>query len=142
MTVPNRLSIVTIGVADLDRSSAFYEALGWTRATSSADEIRWYDIGGVWLGVFGRDELAADAGVPAEGSGFAGITLAINVGSHEAVDTALETAVAAGGTLVLPARTTDFGGYGGYFADPDGHLWEVMDNPMFPVDEDGRVHIA
>jgi uncharacterized protein len=141
MTVPARLGIVTLAVADVARSCEFYEGLGWERASSSMAEIAWFGVGGTWLGLFGREDLAADAAVPAAGSGFEGFTLAVNVADHATVDAALATAVEAGGTLVKPAVTTDFGGYGGYFADPDGHLWEVMHNPGFPLDADGNVHI-
>ena len=141
MSVPARLGIVTLAVADVARSCAFYERLGWERASSSMAEIAWFGVGGTWLGLFGREDLAADAGVPAGGSGFEGFTLAVNVPDHAAVDEALATAVEAGGTLVKPAVTTDFGGYGGYFADLDGHLWEVMYNPGFPLDADGNVRI-
>jgi catechol 2,3-dioxygenase-like lactoylglutathione lyase family enzyme len=141
VSVPARLGIVTLAVADLARSCEFYERLGWERASSSQAEIAWFGIGGTWLGLFGREDLAADAGVPAGGSGFEGFTLAVNVPDRAAVDDGLATAVEAGGTLVKPAVTTDFGGYGGYFADPDGHLWEVMFNPGFPLDADGNVHI-
>jgi predicted lactoylglutathione lyase len=141
VTVPARLGIVTLAVADVARSCAFFEALGWERASSSMPEIAWFGVGGTWIGVFGREDLAADAGVPAAGSGFEGFTLAVNVADRETVDASLATAVAAGGTLVKAPVTTDFGGYGGYFADPDGHLWEVMYNPGFPLDADGNVHI-
>jgi catechol 2,3-dioxygenase-like lactoylglutathione lyase family enzyme len=141
VSVPARLGIVTLAVADLARSCEFYERLGWERASSSQAEIAWFGVGGTWLGLFGREDLAADAGVPAGGSGFEGFTLAVNVPDRAAVDDGLATAVEAGGTLVKPAVTTDFGGYGGYFADPDGHLWEVMFNPGFPLDADGNVHI-
>ena len=141
MTVPARLGIVTLAVADVDRSAGFFEALGWRRASSSMPEIVWFGVGGTWLGLFGREDLAADAGVPAAGSGFEGFTLAVNVADRDAVDLALATAVGAGGRLVKAAVTTDFGGYGGYFADLDGHLWEVMHNPGFPLDADGNVRI-
>jgi catechol 2,3-dioxygenase-like lactoylglutathione lyase family enzyme len=141
MTLPARLGIVTLGVADVARASAFFERLGWERASSSQPEIVWFRIGGTWLGLFGREDLAADADVPAQGQGFEGFTLAVNVADPAAVDAGLAAAVDAGGTLVKAPVTTDFGGYGGYFADPDGHLWEVMHNPGFPLDADGNVQI-
>jgi catechol 2,3-dioxygenase-like lactoylglutathione lyase family enzyme len=141
VTVPARLGIVTLAVADVARSCRFFEALGWERASSSMPEIAWFGVGGTWIGLFGREDLAADAGVPAAGSGFEGFTLAVNVPDREAVDAALATALEAGATLVKAAVTTDFGGYGGYFADPDGHLWEIMYNPGFPLDADGNVQI-
>lgn len=141
MTLPARLGIVTLAVADVARSVAFYERLGWEKRSSSIAEIAWFGVGGTYLGLFGREDLAADAAVPAAGSGFEGFTLAVNVPDRETVDAALASALEAGGTLVKAAVTTDFGGYGGYFADPDGHLWEVMYNPHFPLDPDGNVQI-
>jgi catechol 2,3-dioxygenase-like lactoylglutathione lyase family enzyme len=141
VTVPARLGIVTLGVADVERSCRFFEALGWERASSSMPEIAWFGVGGTWIGLFGREDLAADAGVPAAGSGFEGFTLAVNVPDPETVDAALATALEAGATLVKAPVTTDFGGYGGYVADPDGHLWEIMYNPGFPLDADGNVQI-
>ena len=142
MTVPARLNIVTIGVAELARSVAFYERLGWQRSTSSIDNvISWFRIGDAYLGIFGWQDLADDANLvsPSRGT-FGGITLAINVNSVDEVDAALDAAVAAGGTLLKPGTELPFG-YGGYFADPDGHPWEVCFNREFPVDGDGRITI-
>jgi predicted lactoylglutathione lyase len=142
MTVPARISIVTLGVADVARSIAFYEALGWPRASASMDEIAWFRTADAWLGIFGWDDLAADANLQgARRGGFGGITLAINVESADAVDEALAEAVAAGGALLKPGTDLPFG-YGGYFADPDGHAWEVCWNPSFPIGPDGRIEIA
>jgi uncharacterized protein len=135
MAVPARISIVTLGVADVARSVRFYEALGWQRASASMDEI-------AWLGIFGWDDLATDANLQgATRGGFGGMTLAINVESADAVDDALAEAVAAGGSLLKPGTDLPFG-YGGYFADPDGHAWEVCWNPSFPIGPDGRIEIA
>jgi len=141
MAIPARISIVTIGVADVGRSAAFYEALGWERAESSMTGIAWFRTADSWLGIFGWDDLAADANLaaPTRGS-FGGITLAINVETREAVDAALVDAVAAGGTILKPGTELPFG-YGGYFADPDGHPWEVCYNPGFPIGGDGRIRI-
>jgi predicted lactoylglutathione lyase len=141
MTSPARISIVTIGVADVARSVRFYEALGWERCSSSMDEIAWFRTADSYLGIFGWHDLAADANLlePTRGS-FGGITLAINIESAEAVDAALDEAVAAGGTLLKPGTELPFG-YGGYFADPDGHAWEVCYNPSFPIGPDGRITI-
>jgi catechol 2,3-dioxygenase-like lactoylglutathione lyase family enzyme len=140
--VPARLSIVTLGVADLARSIAFYETLGWERAASSMDEISWFHTGYTNIGLFPREELAADAGVPDEPpQGYAGFTLAINVETEDEVGAGLQAAVDAGRTLVKPATRADWGGLSGYFADPDGFLWEIAWNPSFPIDADGRVHI-
>jgi catechol 2,3-dioxygenase-like lactoylglutathione lyase family enzyme len=141
-TVPARLSIVTLGVADLPRAVAFYEALGWERASSSSDEIAWYRTADSWLGLFPRDELAADAALPAEPvAPFGGMTLAICVESEADVAPTLDAAVAARGRLLKPPTRADWGGLSGYFADPDGHPWEVAHNPFFPLDDRGRITI-
>ena len=142
MTVPARLSIVTIGVQDVGRSVRFYEALGWKQRNASIPgEIAWFGTADSYLGVFGWNELADDANVPGATRGtFGGVTLAINVESREAVDAALDEAIAAGGSLLKPGSEFDYG-YGGYFADPDGHAWEVIWNPGFPLGADGRITI-
>jgi predicted lactoylglutathione lyase len=141
MSIPARISIATLGVADVGRSAAFYEQLGWERCASSMDEIVWFRTADSYLGLFGWADLAEDANLtsPSRGS-FGGITLAINVENREAVDTALDEAIAAGGSILKPGTVLPFG-YGGYFADPDGHPWEVCYNRGFPVDGDGRIHI-
>ena len=141
MTIPARLSIVTIGVSDLAASVAFYEALGWTRSSASNGGISWFSLTGSAIGLFPLDELAADANVPLGGGGFGGITLAINLESEALVDAAIETAVAAGGTVTKPPVHTDWGGYSGYFADLDGYPWEVAFNPFFPLGEDGGLQL-
>ena len=137
--IPARLGLVTLGVTDLARSIAFYEALGWERAGSSIDGvICWFHTADTNLGLFPREDLAADVGLPDEPlQRYPGFTLAINVETEEQV----EAAVGAGATLVKPATRADWGGLSGYFADPDGFLWEVAWNPGFPIGEDGRVHI-
>jgi predicted lactoylglutathione lyase len=141
MTVPARLSIVTLGVADVALSVEFYERLGWERCASSMAEIAWFRTGETYLGVFGLADLAEDARIEdATRRGFGGITLAINVTSAAVVESSLEAAEAAGGTLLKPGTELPFG-YGGYFADPDGHPWEVCYNMGFPIDEDGRITI-
>lgn len=141
MPIPARLSIVTLGVTDVARSVRFYEALGWTRCSSSMAEIAWFRTADSYLGIFGWQDLAEDADLvePTRGS-FGGITLAINIESAVAVDAALDEAVAAGGTLLKPGTELPFG-YGGYFADPDGHAWEVCYNPSFPIGPDGQITI-
>ncbi len=139
---PARISIVTLGVSDLGRSTEFYEALGWQRSAASLPEIVWFRTSDSVLGLFPVEELAADAGVPAGGEpSFRGITLAVNLESPAQVDAALETAVAAGATVVKPPATTDWGGYSGYFEDPDGHLWELAHNPSFPFTETGQLDL-
>lgn len=128
-----RISLITLGVRDLERARRFYcDGLGLV-ALESPPEVVFFALNGSWLALFGRDDLAADAGVAAAGSGFAGITLAHNVGSEAEVDTLMAEAVAAGARLVKPARKTSWGGYAGYFADPDGHLWEIAHNPFLAV---------
>ena len=134
-----RVSVITLGVADLARSRAFYEkGLGWT-VGDGAEQIVFFQLTGMVLALYPRDALAEDAGVPAAGSGFAGIALAHNVGSPAAVDEVLAQAERAGGRLVKPAAKALWGGYSGYFADPDGHLWEVAYNPFWTLDRDGTV---
>jgi uncharacterized protein len=141
MTVPARVSILTLGVRDVARSVAFYEALGWQRCASSMAEIAWFRTADTYLGLFGWEDLAADAQIesPSRGS-FGGITMAVNVETPSAVDAALAEAVAAGATLLKPGTVLPFG-YGGYFADPDGHPWEVCYNRDFPIEADGRITI-
>lgn len=125
-----RISMITLGVDDLERSVRFYEqGLGLPRM-ESPPEVAFFTLNGSWLGLYGREALAADAGVSPEGSGFAGIALAHNLGSEAEVDELIAQAVAAGATLVKPAEKVSWGGYSGYFADPDGYLWEVAHNPF------------
>jgi catechol 2,3-dioxygenase-like lactoylglutathione lyase family enzyme len=136
------LSIVTLGVADVARSVAFYESLGWTRCSSSLEAIAWFRLTGSYLGVFERTALAEDAALPAEPRApFGGITLAMNVATEAEVGAAIDAAVEAGGRLLKPATRMPWGGLSAYFADPDGHPWEVAWNPSFPLDEDGRITI-
>jgi uncharacterized protein len=141
MTVAARLSIVTLGVADLARSVAFYEALGWSRMPGGEpDVIEWFATSGSVIGLFPHDELAKDAGVPAEPStGFRGVTLAMNFGSEGEVDAAFADAIAAGASSIKTPIGTDWGGYSGYFGDPDGHYWEVAFAPGIRLDAEGRV---
>ena len=134
-----RISMLTLGVTDLAKSVRFYEqGLGLPRM-ESPPEVAFFTLNGTWLGLFGREALAEDAWVSAEGSGFAGIAIAHNVDSESAVDDVLAQAVAAGARLVKPGQKVFWGGYSGYFADPDGYLWEVAHNPLFwvgPKDEE------
>lgn len=124
-----RISLITLGVSDLQRSIAFYEALGFPRKESPPD-VAFFPLNGTWLSLYDRRALAEDAGVDAEGGGFSGMTLAYNVASDEEVDQVLDEAVAVGARLVKPGQKVFWGGYSGYFADPDGHLWEVAHNPF------------
>ncbi len=126
-----RISMITLGVRDMDRAVKFYEdGLGLPRR-KSPPEVAFFTLNGSWLALFGRDSLAEDAGIPAEGSGFPGFALAHNVHSEAEVDELLQQAAAAGGKLVKPGQRVFWGGYSGYFADPDGYLWEVAHNPEF-----------
>jgi catechol 2,3-dioxygenase-like lactoylglutathione lyase family enzyme len=128
-----RISMITLGTADLERAAAFYEqGLGLPRLPMDGN-VAFFPLQGSWLGIYGWDDLAADAGIPSEGNGFRGMALAHNVGSKAEVDRVLAQALHAGARLVQPARDTDWGGYSGYFADPDGHLWEVAWNPHMAV---------
>ena len=124
------ITIVGLGVADLQRAIEFYqEGLGLPR-NEGPEDIAFFNMGGVILSVYPRDKLAEDIGVSPEGSGFSGVTLAHNVASPEAVDALLQEAVAAGAKLIKPGQKVFWGGYSGYFADPDGHYWEVAHNPF------------
>lgn len=143
--VPANYVITTLGVSDLERSVMFYEGLGWERRGDTANGIVWFKSSGSWVGLFGYDELARDAGLDAtpaaELPAYRAISLAINLPSENAVDLAFVRAREVGGKIVKPATRTEWGGYSGYFADPDGHLWELCFNPGFPLDEDGRIEI-
>jgi hypothetical protein len=133
-----RVSFVTLGVADVARARAFYDKLGFRASSASNENVVFYDAGGLVLSLFGRDALAEDAKLDAKGEGFSGIALAHNVNSEAEADEVLREAKAAGGRIIKPAQATFWGGYSGYFADPDGHLWEVAHNPFMPLDADGR----
>jgi catechol 2,3-dioxygenase-like lactoylglutathione lyase family enzyme len=129
-----RLSFVTLGVTDLERSVGFYaDVLKLPRIPLPAGaDIAFFELGKTWLGLYPRALLAADAGVPAAGQGFAGFTLAHNVPTEPEVDRLLDEVASAGARIVKPPTRADWGGYSGYFADPDGFLWEVAWNPQFP----------
>ncbi len=137
-TVPQKLSLITLGVEDVGRSRAFYEGLGWRAAAFDNPGVAFFDMNGVILSLFGRAALAADAHVADDGAGFRAAALAINLDSAAAVDTAMAEIAAKGGRIVKPAQKVFWGGYAGYFADPDGHLWEVAHNPFWPMDANGR----
>ena len=130
-----RISIVTLGVSDLARSVRFYrDGQGLPLREGSGDSIAFFETRGTWLALFPREALAADANVPLDGTGFPGFTLAHNVRTREEVDALLREAQANGAKVIKPARETDWGGYSGYFADPDGYLWEVAWNPHFWIE--------
>jgi catechol 2,3-dioxygenase-like lactoylglutathione lyase family enzyme len=139
--VEQRVSLVTLGVADLDRSRRFYEALGWRRGNTDAGVV-FFQLPGAVLALWSRASLAEDAGLDDSGeASFGGIALAYNARSEADVDGVLAEAKAAGATIVKPAAATFWGGYSGYFADPDGHPWEVAWNPHWSLDEAGRVRL-
>ena len=143
MSIPPNFSIVTLGVADLERSMAFYRALGWEQRGDPSAGITWFRTSGTWIGLFGYEALAVDVGLPADApAAYRGITLALNFGAAADVDAAFDTAIDAGARLVKPPTLADWGGYSGYFADPDGHLWEVAFAPGFPVAADGTIEIT
>lgn len=131
MPIKPYISMITLAVRDLPAAVAFYEhGLGFPRM-ESPPEVAFFTLDGTWLALYGRDALAEDATVSSDGNGFEGFTLAHNVGSEREVDAVIAQAVAAGATLVKPPQKVFWGGYSGYFKDPDGHLWEVAYNPFF-----------
>jgi catechol 2,3-dioxygenase-like lactoylglutathione lyase family enzyme len=138
--VDPRITLVTLGVADLERSLRFYrDGLGWTPSTQSAEgEVAFIQLNGQVLALWSREELAKDAKLPVD-DGWGGIALAQNHRSREAVDAAVAAVVAAGGTVLKAPQATDWGGYSGYVADPDGHPWELAHNPSWPLADDGSL---
>jgi catechol 2,3-dioxygenase-like lactoylglutathione lyase family enzyme len=139
MTVPAVISLVTLGVFDVPAATAFYEALGFPLSPASVPgEVSFFRTAGGLLGLYGAQDLADDAGLPLRsGAGFSGVSLAINVADRSAVDAGLAVAADAGAHVLEAARVTSWGGYHGYFADPDGHAWEIAHNPGWPLDERG-----
>jgi len=139
---PN-FTIVTLGVRDLDSSIAFYRSLGWEQRGDRAQGIVWFRTSGPWLGLFPDEELAADAGMTAgELPDYRGLSLAVNLPTDAEVDAAFELVRESGATVVKPPERLSWGGYSGYFTDPDGHLWELCCNPGFPLDDEGRIEIG
>lgn len=138
-----RITLITLGVADLGRARRFYtEGLGFAASSASVGDVVFMDAGGVVLALYPRALLAEDACLPdAGGGGFGGITLAHNVRSPEEVDAALAVAERAGARILKPGQKVFWGGYSGYFADPDGHPWEVAHNPFWELDAAGRVRL-
>ncbi|PZO48227.1 MAG: glyoxalase [Alphaproteobacteria bacterium] len=136
-----RVSLITLGVADLARSRAFYEALGFKASSVGGGEVVFFQAGPMALCLFLRESLACDAKVSPEGSGFRSIALAHNVRTKEGVDAALAEAERLGAVVVKPAENAPWGGRSGYFADPDGHLWEIAWNPHFPLAENGALSL-
>lgn len=139
-----RITLITLGVADVPRSISFYrDGLGFPVSSMCSDEMAWFKLGnGLVLGIWSRSLLAEDAGVPDQPTGFSGITLAHNVRERDEVDATLEHAERAGATITKPAHDAFWGGRTGYFKDPDGHLWEVAWNPGNPVGADGNMELV
>lgn len=142
MSFKPNIAFITLGVSDLGRSRRFYAALGWSEASQSNDGVAFFELNGIILSLFPRAELAKDANMDDTPAGFAGMSLAYNVGSDAEADAALAHAVACGGQLVKAAHKVFWGGYSGYFADPDGHLWEVAHNPFGRFDERGQFRMS
>ena len=135
-----RVTIVTLGVASVPAARRFYEALGWTASSASqGDDVAFFQMNGMALSLFGRRALAEDAAIADSQPGFSGVTLAQNLDSPASVDAAFAKALSAGATLLKRPETAFWGGYSGYFADPDGHIWELAHNPFFPLDADGNL---
>jgi catechol 2,3-dioxygenase-like lactoylglutathione lyase family enzyme len=135
--VEQRVSLITLGVADLARSVAFYEALGWTGQV--VQDTAFFQAGGLAVVLWARDALADDAGIEDDGGRFGGTALAQNVRTREEVDEVIAAAAAAGATVTHPPAETFYGGHAGYFEDPDGHLWEIAHNPGFTLRDDGTL---
>jgi hypothetical protein len=136
-----RVSLVTLGVRDLRRARAFYEALGWKTNAAAEDDVVFFQAGGMIVALWGRDQLAEDTGVEDAG-GWGGITLAYNARSPGEVDAVIAGAEAAGGTILRAGAETFWGGYSGAFADSEGHAWEVAHNPHWTIGEDGSVSLG
>ena len=135
-----RVSVITLGVADLARAREFYEALGWTTSAEPGDDVVFFQAGGMVLALWDRARLAQDSGVSDPG-GWGGVTLAHNVASPAAVDAVIEEVRAAGGGVVREPGETFWGGYSGAFTDPEGHPWEVAHNPSWTLAEDGSIRV-
>jgi len=136
-----RVSLITLGVADLARARAFYEALGWKTGAGPEDDVVFFQAGGMIVALWSRDELAADSGVE-DGGGWGGITPAYNARSPEEVDAVIEEARTAGARIAREGAATFWGGYSGVFVDPEGHPWEVAHNPHWTIADDGSVRLG
>lgn len=136
-----RVSLVTLGVTDLGRARAFYQAMGWEPAGEAADDVVFFQAGGMVVALWDRARLAEDSAV-ADGGGWGGVTLAHNVGSARAVDMVIDQARAAGAVIGREPATTFWGGYSAVFIDPDGHPWEVAHNPGWTLNADGSISIG
>jgi catechol 2,3-dioxygenase-like lactoylglutathione lyase family enzyme len=139
--VKQRVSLITLGVADLGRSRAFYEALGWSTGAAPGDDVVFFQAGDMVLALWDRTRLAEDSAVE-DSPGWGGTTLALNLGSPAEVDAAIEEARAAGARIGREPAETFWGGYSGVFVDPDGHPWELAHNPHWTLTEDGGVRLS
>jgi uncharacterized protein len=135
------VSLITLGVRDLEASLAFYTALGWVDTRHSQESVKFLAGNNIALGLFGRGPLAEDAKIEDTPTGFSAITLAVNLPTPQAVDAYFDRAIAAGASVRKKPEKVFWGGYSGYFADPDGHLWEVAHNPFFAMDEHGKLQL-
>jgi predicted lactoylglutathione lyase len=136
-----RLTLVTLGVTDLAKARAFYEAWGWRASSASQPEVVFFQANGLALALWSRADLAKDAGVEDKPTGFSAVTLAYNARTKEEADEVYALAITAGAKATKPLQDVFWGGYSGYFADPEGHLWEVAWNPAFPLDDDGHMFL-
>lgn len=134
-----RITLVTLGVADLDRAAAFYAAWGWTPHPNSQDGVFFYQMNGAVLALFGLKDMAEDQGRPGAPLGTGAITLAQNCAEDAETDSVFEAALQAGATCLKRPEKVFWGGYSGYFADPDGHVWEIATNPFWPLSDDGAL---
>lgn len=137
-----KLTLITLGVSDINKSLAFYEkGLGWKKSSSSNDNIAFFSLGGMALGLYSKHALAEDATVSPEGSGFPGITISYNAKSEKEVDDVLAEVQKLGATIIKPAQKVFWGGYSGYFQDPDGHYFEVAFNPFWEFDKNDNIKL-
>lgn len=136
---PQRVTLITVGVADLTAARAFYARLGWVEHGESQPGVAFFQMHGAVLALFGRADLAADQGRPGAALGTGAVTLAQNFGTEAEVDSAFAAALSAGGTALKAPEKVFWGGYSGYWADPDGHVWEVAMNPFWPLTAEGSL---
>lgn len=137
-----RVTLITLATRDMTRARAFYEAWGWEMHPSSNDAVTFYQMDGAALGLFGHDDLAADQGRAGASLGTGAVTLAQNCRDDGETDAVFDAALAAGATLLKRPEKVFWGGYSGYFADPDGHVWEIATNPFWPLDDKGGLTLA